>query len=181
MKANSQNAGGRLKADRPERDLHAGVVMSVTPRRRHQRGQPVEQSERGERELGLAGGQRPGQAIADGLVGPVPGEPFTGEGGSGAVAQQPFEPGAIGGCDAHSGVQRKAAAMTPPGEVGGDVRDQGAMVHRETQDPAADLLLHGAHGSGIRLGGGVEARRTPGIDSEYAVGEAAVQVGVRVE
>jgi hypothetical protein len=48
---------------------HAGVVMPVTPPPGHQRGEPVEQLERGEGELGLAGGQRLGEAIADGLIG----------------------------------------------------------------------------------------------------------------
>jgi hypothetical protein len=38
------------------RGEHAGVVMPVTPRPGHQRGEPVEQLERGEGELGLAGG-----------------------------------------------------------------------------------------------------------------------------
>jgi len=58
-------------------------------------GESVEQLERGEGELGLAGGQGFAQGVADRLVGAVPGEPFAGEGGSGAVAQQPFEAGAI--------------------------------------------------------------------------------------
>ena len=71
------------------RGEHAGIVMSVTPRPGHQRGEPVEQLERGEGELGLAGGQRLGEAIANGLIRAVPGESFTGEGGTGAVAQQP--------------------------------------------------------------------------------------------
>jgi hypothetical protein len=69
--------------------------MAVTSRPGHQRGEPVEQLERGEGELGLAGGQGLGEAIADGLIGAVPAEPFTGEGGTGAVAQQPFEAGAV--------------------------------------------------------------------------------------
>ena len=41
---------------------------------------------RGEDELGLAGGQGLDQGVAHRLIGTVPGEPFTGEGGSGAVA-----------------------------------------------------------------------------------------------
>jgi hypothetical protein len=84
------------------RGEHAGVVMPVTPRRRNQRGEPVEQLERGEGEFGLAGGQGLVQAVADWLVGPIPVEPFTGEGRSGAVAQQPLEAGAVLGLDTHA-------------------------------------------------------------------------------
>ena len=51
------------------RGEQAGVVMPVTPWRRNQRGEAVEQFERGEGELGLAGGQRPGEGVADRLVG----------------------------------------------------------------------------------------------------------------
>jgi hypothetical protein len=71
-----------------------------------QRGESVEQFERGEGEFGLAGGQRLGEGVADGLLGTVPGEPLAGEGGAGAVAQQSLEAGAILSLDAHRGVRR---------------------------------------------------------------------------
>ena len=118
----------------------------IEARRRHQRGEPVEQFERGQGEFGLAGGLGPGQAVADGLVGAVPAEPLADEGGSGAVAQQPFEAGAVLGLDAHGGVQREAAAVTPAGEVGGDLRGEGAVADGEPQHPAADPPRHGAGG-----------------------------------
>ena len=108
------------------RGEHAGVVMPVTPRRRKQRGEPV---------------------------GPVPGESFTGAGGSGAIAQQPFETGAVRGLDQDAGVQREPAAMAPAGEVGGDVGSEGA----------------------------VELQRAGRLEAEYTVGNAAVQVSVGVE
>jgi len=67
-----------------------------------------------------------------------------GEGGSGAVAQQPFEAGAILGLDAHGDVQREPAAVAPAGEVGGDLRSERAVAHRRAQHLVADALLHGA-------------------------------------
>lgn len=47
------------------------------------------------------------------------GEPFAGEGGSGAVAQQSFEAAAVLGFEAHGGVQREPTSATPMGDVGG--------------------------------------------------------------
>ena len=84
-------------------------------RRRDQCGEPVEQFERGQGELGLAGGQGFWEAVADGPIGPVRGEPLAGEGGSGAVAQHPFEAGTVLGLDAYGGVQREPAAVASVG------------------------------------------------------------------
>jgi len=47
-----------------------------------QRGEPVDQLERGEGEFGLAGWQGLGQGVAGGLVVTLPGEPLAGEGGA---------------------------------------------------------------------------------------------------
>jgi len=103
-------AGGDAGTQLGMRGEHAGVVMPVTPRRRNQCGEPVEQFEWGEGELGLGGGQGFGEDVAGRLVGPVPGEPFTGEGRASAVAQQPLEAGAVRGLDQDGGVQREATA-----------------------------------------------------------------------
>ena len=77
----------------------------MSPRRGDRRGKAVEQFEKGEHELGLAAGQRLGQNVADRPVVAVPVQPFTGERGAGAVAQQPFEAGTIRRFEAHAGVQ----------------------------------------------------------------------------
>jgi hypothetical protein len=63
---------------------HAEVVVPMAAWRGDQRGGSVEQFERGEGELGLAGGRGLRQGVADWLIIPLPGEPFTGEGGPGA-------------------------------------------------------------------------------------------------
>jgi len=124
------------------RGEHAGIVMPVTSRRRNQRGEPVEQLERGEGELGLAGGQRLGEAIADVLIGAVPGESFTGEGGTGAVAQQPFEAGAVRSLDQDGGVQREPAAVAPAGEVGGDLDGAGLLGPRPGSPSRTGAIEH---------------------------------------
>jgi len=63
-----------------------------------------------------------------------------------------IEAGAIRRLDAHGGVQREPAAVTPAGEVGGDFRGERAMAHRDTQHPATDPPLHGAGRGCIKIG-----------------------------
>jgi len=159
------------------RGEHAEVVMSMPARRRDQRGESVEQFERGEGELGLAAGQGLGQSVADRLVVTLPGEPRAGEGRSGAVAQQSFEAGAILGLEAHGGVQREPAAVVPAGNL----RGERTVADGDPQHPAADASLHGAERGRGEIGGGMEAQRTGCVETEHAVGDAAVQVGVGVE
>jgi hypothetical protein len=113
----------------------------------------------------------------DRLIVTLPREPFTGEGGAGAVAQQPFEAGAILGLDAHGGVQREPAAVSPALEVGGDLGGQRPMADGDPQDPAADPPLHGTDRGLIEIRGAVEAQRPVGDEREYAVGNAAVLGG----
>ena len=79
--------------------------MPMATWRGDQCGESVEQFERGEGECGLAGRQGFWEGVADRLIRPVPGKSFAGEGRADAVAQQPFEAGAVLGLDAHRGVQ----------------------------------------------------------------------------
>jgi hypothetical protein len=141
------------------RGEHAEVVMPMPARRRDQRGESVEQFERGEGELGRAAGQGLGQSVADRLVVTLPGEPRAGEGRSGAVAQQSFEAGAILGLEAHGGVQREPAAVVPAGKLRGNLRGERTVADGDPQRPAADASLHGAERGRGEIGGGMEAQR----------------------
>ena len=71
--------------------------------------------------------------------------------------------------------------MVPAGEIGGDLRCEGAMAHRRAQHPAADPSLHRAHCGRVEVAGGVEAQRAVSIEAEQAVGDAAVQMRVGIE
>ena len=92
-----------------------------------------------------------------------------------------LEFGAVRGLDQDGGVQREPAAVTPAGEIGGDLGSEGAVADGETHHPAADPPLHGAECGCIEIGAGMELQRPCGIDREHPVGDAAVQVGVGVE
>jgi hypothetical protein len=113
------------------------------------------------------------EGVADRLIRSVPRESFAGEGRSGAVAQQAFEAGAIRRFDAHDGVQREPATVVPAGEIGGDLRGEGAMAHRRAQHPAADPSMHRAYCGRVEIASGVEAHRTVSIEAEQAVGDDA--------
>ncbi len=67
--------GGNARAQCGMRGEHPEIVMPMPARRRDQRGEAIEQFERGEGEFGLAVGQGPGQGVADRLIGAVPREP----------------------------------------------------------------------------------------------------------
>ena len=102
-------------------------------------------------------------------------------GGAGAVAQQPFEAGAILGFDAHGGVQGEPAAVAPAGEDGGDFRREGAMAEGDPQHPATNPTLRRADHGRIETGGGVEVQDAGRVEAEHASGDAAVPVGVGIE
>ena len=96
--------------------------MPVTARGWDQRRESIQKLKRRERENGLTIGSGLGQRIAHarfgdtrgaaGAVTALPLQSLTGERGPGAVAQQPFECGAILGLDEYTRVHREPAAAS---------------------------------------------------------------------
>ena len=117
------------------------VAQAVQARRRDQRGQPVEQFERREAQLGAPIGLGLGEAIDEPVVADLL-EPLQRKRRAGAIAQQPFQPGAVGAFDAHRGIQGEAPAVVPAGHVAriGWVERTGAG--EPAQHASAHLLLH---------------------------------------
>ncbi len=114
------------------------------------------------------------------MLGAVPAEPFTGERRARAVAQQPFQAGAISGLDAYRSVHGKAAAVVPAGEVVGNLGGQCSMAHGGAQHAGTDLALHGLHRPIVEIRG-MKTQRAMRIGRKHAIGEAQMQVSVGVE
>jgi len=73
----------------------AVIAMAVSTRRGNQHSQPIEELQGCEGEHALPVGLGPRQGIEDALVLLVPAQPLAGECGTGAIAQQPFQPAAV--------------------------------------------------------------------------------------
>jgi hypothetical protein len=84
----------------------------VKARRRHQGGEAVEQLERGQ-ELRATADGAPFRVVVDEALTVELAQPVQGGRWPGTVPQQPLAPGAVGGLDAHRGVDGEAAAMLP--------------------------------------------------------------------
>jgi len=147
---------------------HAEIAVAVNSRRRHQRGEAVEQLERGQALRATATGAR-FRRLVDEVLAVALAQPVQGERWAGAVAQQPQAPGAVGGLDAHRGVDGEAAAMLPlPHRLRVIVRQQ-AAAHEHAQQAPAHLCLHLGDGVGLEPGGGMENDPAGGGDVEHAV------------
>jgi hypothetical protein len=106
------------------------------------RGQAVQELETGEAEGGAAGWVGLGQEVEN-LVRAAADqvEPPEGEGGSGTIANQPFQPLPVSGLDADTGVQAKATTVIPRQHVFGFVGLQEAVADHVTEDPFSDCML----------------------------------------
>jgi hypothetical protein len=82
------------------------IAVAVDARGRDQRGQPLDQFQGREPQLGMPIGLRPGEAIDELLVTDLF-QPLQREKRTRAVAQQPLQPCAIGTVDANRGIERK--------------------------------------------------------------------------
>jgi hypothetical protein len=91
---------------------HAEVAVAVKARGWYQRGEAVEQLERGQALRATATGAR-FRRLVDEVLAVALAQPVQGERWAGAVPEQPLAPGAVGGLDAHRAVDRKPAAMLP--------------------------------------------------------------------
>ena len=128
------------------------IRMPVTTRGRDQRRESIQKLKRSQHEFGLAVAVRLGQHIAHarfgdtrgagGAVTALPLQSLTGERGPGAVAQQPFECGAILGLDEYARVHREPAAVLPALEISDGIGRQTAVTLGGPQHPMTNRPLH---------------------------------------
>jgi hypothetical protein len=123
----------RAARDRP--------LAAEQARRREQRGQPAEQFERCQAQLGAPIGLGLGQAIDELVVADLL-EPLQCKGRAGAITQQPFQPGAVGAFDAHCGIQRETPAVVPARHVARNGWVERSGAGEPAQHASARLLLH---------------------------------------
>jgi hypothetical protein len=118
------------------------VAVAVDAGRREDLGHSVEELEGGEAECGAASQVGLREEVED-LVGSVAYEmePLECERGSGAVAEEPFEAGAVGGLDTNAPVQAEPTAVIPAEHVLGLVGLQEAVAAKMSEDPGADRVL----------------------------------------
>ena len=83
-----------------------------------------------------------GNARAGGAVTALPLQSLTGERGPGAVAQQPFECGAILGLDEYTRVHREPAAVLPALEISDGIGPQTAVTPGGAQYAMTNRPLH---------------------------------------
>ena len=93
----------------------------------NEQSEPLEELQRGERESGAAARCGMGETIDDALGGPpcltvgADLEPFEGEGRTGTVTQESFEPSTVTGRDVHRGIDAEPTGGLPSEHVVGDV------------------------------------------------------------
>ena len=120
---------------------HAVVAVAVDARRWHQRGNLVDQFERGQHQGAGSVRARLGDVVEQ-MLGVVLVQMLEGERRAGAVAQQPFPPGPVGALDAHRGVEREAAAVVPAAHLVTSTLLEQAAADAGAQHPLAHLGLH---------------------------------------
>ena len=117
----------------------------------HQRGNLVDQFERGQHQGAGSVRARLGDVVAQ-MFGVVLVQMIEGERRAGAVAQQPFPTRPVGAFDAHRGVEREAAAVRPAAHPVSSIlleqaaTDEGAQhpVQPKTDPQAKRFSLTGA-------------------------------------
>jgi hypothetical protein len=134
------------------------VTVAVESGRREDLGQPVEQLEGRETQGGAAGQVGLREDVED-LIGAAADEveTFESEGGPGAIADQPFEAGPVGGLDADAGVEAEPAAVIPGEHVLDVVGLEEVVAAIMPQDAGTDGVLEALEELGGEGGGLVEA------------------------
>jgi hypothetical protein len=117
-------------------------------RRRHQRGEAIEQLRRGQ-ELRAVAARTRFCALVEQVPGIELAQPVEGERWPGAIAQQPL---AAGGRDAYRGVDGESATVRPVRHGVCVIARQQAAAHEPAQQPPAHACLHGGNGVGIEAG-----------------------------
>ena len=108
-------------------------------------------------------------------------DPLAGESRSGTIAQPPLKPVPVVGGDVHRCIERESAAVVPLFHVPAIVLVQYPASHAGPQNAATDPGLHHRGIVRIHLVDGVEAYPALRVGLEYAVDDAHMKVGMRVE
>jgi hypothetical protein len=156
------------------------IAVAVEARRREQRGQPLDQFQGREPQLGATIGLGLGETIDELLVAKLL-EPLQGEGWARAVAQQPLQAGAVGAYDPDRSIQREASAVVPAGHlarIGGIER---AGAGKPAQHAGAHLLVHCGAVCGCQRAGLGEVDLPVLVSDEHPVDHTTVKVHVGIE
>ena len=120
-------------------------------------------------------------ALATRCTVPVSLEPFEGEGRTGTVAQESFEPSTVTGRDVDGGIDAEPSRGLPSEHVVGDVALEQTVAVEITEHPVANRVLELVPVGGCEMGGLVELDRALGILAEHAVDDTDVEMEVSVE
>ena len=128
---------------------------------------------------------RDGKTIDDALASrrtePVSLDPFEGEGRTGTVTQESFEPSTITGRDMDRGIHAEPAGGLPSEHVIGDVAFEQTLAVEVTEHAVANRVLELVPVGGREVGGFVELDRALGILAEHAVDDTDVEMEVSVQ
>ena len=102
-------------------------------------------------------------------------EPFEGEGRTGTVPQESFEPRSVPSRDANGGIDAEPTGGLPGEHVIGDVSFEQTMAVEVTEHSVAHGVLEFVPVGGREMGGLVELDRAPGILAEHAVDDTDME------
>jgi len=164
------------------------VSVAMDSRGRDEAGDPLEELERREQELGAAVGGRLGQPIDESGVGRGEGndaaggmEPFQSEGWTSTVSEQPFDARAVLALDADGRVDAEATGSLPGQHAVGVGFVKQAMAMEVAQDTALDNVLELGPVPGSELGGLMEAHVAVIGRREHAIEYDEVEMEVWIE
>ena len=139
-------------------------------------GEAVEQLEWAKDEHAAAIDARLGQLVEELLAVAVPGQALACERGSGAVAQQPFEAGAVAGLDAHARIDRESRVVCPAGHVLCRLAREQCAALEQAQDALCHHTLERCDVGGIEGACLVKAQCAVAF-AEHAVDDGAMVIG----
>ena len=161
------------------------IAVTVNPGWRNEQSESLEELEGGERESGAATRCGMGKTIDDALASgrTVPGSlhPFEGEGRTGTVAQESFQPSSVVGRDVDRGIDTDPPRGLPSEHVVGDVAFEQTVAVKVTEHAVANGLLELVPVGGREMGGLVELDRAQGILAEHTVDDTDVEMEVSVQ
>ena len=115
-------------------------------------------------------------ALATRCTVPVSLEPFEGEGRTGTVAQEPFEPCTVTARDMDRGIDAEPAGGLPSEHVIGDVALEQTLAVEVTEHAVANRVLEFVPVGSREVAGLVELDRALGILAEHAVDDTDVEM-----
>ena len=161
------------------------IEVTVDAWRVNEQSEPLEELEGGERESGAAVRCGMRKTVDDVLVSrctvAASLEPFEGEGRTGTVAQESFEPSTVTGCNVDRGIDAEPAGGRPAEHVIGDVSFEQTVKVEVTEHTVAHGVLELVPVGGRQMGGLVELDRALGVLAEHAVDDTDVEMEVRVQ